>query len=117
MAFIGIEMPGRPNGYSKLASLMGQNPEVAIFRRFNKLNARNLLYLQAELAELEERLERATKADQDASDPNRKIYDRHWLSLSECGTTPGGDPEQWNLVLEMRAKLKEYSEWVLVSDL
>jgi hypothetical protein len=43
-------------GYTKLASVMGKNPELAIFRRFSALNAKNLLYLQAEHVNLEARL-------------------------------------------------------------
>jgi hypothetical protein len=40
-------------GYPKLSRLMAFYPEVAIFRRFGALNAENLLYLQAELQDLE----------------------------------------------------------------
>ncbi len=54
-------------GYTALALLMGRVPEVAIFRRFSTLNARNLLYLQAELVQLEDDLEK---------------------KLSECATNP-----------------------------
>ena len=36
-------------GYSHLATLMSYNPETAIFRGFDMLNAQNLLYLQVEL--------------------------------------------------------------------
>ena len=32
-------------GYAKIACLMGEFPEVAIFRRFGALNAQNLLCL------------------------------------------------------------------------
>jgi len=106
---VQIEMPERVNGYTKLASLMGRSPEVAIFRRFGTLNARNLLYLQAELIDLEDRLEEATRLDEEASNLGRQRYDRDWLSLNESVTTPDGNPQQWNLVLKIREKLKEYS--------
>jgi hypothetical protein len=43
-------------GYPMLAAYMGLTPETNIFRRFSILNARNLLYLQAELTNLEEAL-------------------------------------------------------------
>lgn len=45
-----VEAPG----YHTLASVMGTNPEYAIFRKFSSLNALNLMRLQAELLELEE---------------------------------------------------------------
>ncbi|PVH79058.1 hypothetical protein DL98DRAFT_633031 [Cadophora sp. DSE1049] len=41
-------------GYPKLAELQGTYPQLGIYRRFATLNARNLLYLQAELVDLEE---------------------------------------------------------------
>jgi hypothetical protein len=100
----------RVNGYSKLASLMGHYPEVAIFRRFNALNARSLLYLQAELSEREESLRKVCEADADSPHSNPKIYDRYWLGLSESGIQPNGNAAQWNLVLRIRGKLKEYSQ-------
>jgi len=40
-------------GYAKLSSLMGTDPEFAIYRKFAALNAQNLLYYQAELMGLE----------------------------------------------------------------
>jgi len=45
------------NEYSKLASLMGPHPELAIFRRFSTLNAQNLLYLQTELVHPKRKLQ------------------------------------------------------------
>lgn len=40
-------------GYHKLARELGIRPQSAISRTFGALNARNLLYLQAELTALE----------------------------------------------------------------
>lgn len=40
-------------GYAKLASLMGAHPAVIFIPRFGALTAQNLLYLQAELDQLE----------------------------------------------------------------
>ncbi|PMD29525.1 hypothetical protein L207DRAFT_538709 [Hyaloscypha variabilis F] len=40
-------------GYARIATLMGRSPELGIFRGFKMLNAQNLLYLQAELTQLE----------------------------------------------------------------
>jgi hypothetical protein len=47
-------------GFPSLADLIGSDPDRTslVFRRFDKLAARNLLYLQSELAELEARLVR-----------------------------------------------------------
>jgi hypothetical protein len=97
------------NGYSKLASLMGAHPELATFRRFSTLAAQNLLYLQAELVFLENKLRKCVDADASSGDIYREMYDRDWQSLSESGATAGGNGEQWAIVLRIRGVLKEYS--------
>jgi hypothetical protein len=43
-------------GYPRLTGYMALKPDALVFRRFNELNARNLLYLQAELCVLERQL-------------------------------------------------------------
>lgn len=123
-------------GYTKIATLMGAYPEVAIFRRFAALNTQNLLYLQAELIHLESRLRRLENADQQSGDRQRQLLSFDWYKLSTfvdepkavdpipqdqasvCGSKVSGNSkedesvgsERWTLVLEIRAKLKEYSE-------
>jgi hypothetical protein len=46
-------MEVRPRGYPRLAALMSEEKDVAIFRRFDDLNFLNLLALQAEIVDLE----------------------------------------------------------------
>ncbi|KAL3421529.1 hypothetical protein PVAG01_07975 [Phlyctema vagabunda] len=94
-------------GYAKLAKEMSEHGEFAIFRRFRRLNILNLLYMQAELNELEFRI--AEKADEDAKIPARDPYSRNWIALAELDTGPH-DTEQWEIVLKIRARLKEYNE-------
>ena len=94
----------RTMGYTNLASLMGKNPEVAIFRRFSALNAKNLLYLQAELVNLEARLQRYAA---DSANSRNGVYEIDWFALSR--SEKDGDRRQWDTFLEIRAKLKEYS--------
>jgi hypothetical protein len=91
-------------GYTELASIMGKNPELAIFRRFSALNAKNLLYLQAELVNLEARLQRHAAT---TPDTEKARYESDWFSLSR--SEKDGDDKQWQTFLEIRAKLKEYS--------
>lgn len=91
-----------PPGYPKLASLISKDKNYAVFRKFSSLNARNILYLQSELTELESQLE---QIDQDlrltgekclrsredfCSDPDRSLLIRkirrtlHLYSMSHC---------------------------------
>ena len=96
------------NGYPRIAKLMGGDSEFAIFRRFSVLNAHNLLYLQAELVFLEAELHTIAEADDRASNrESRRDFASDWWALSHPEVPE--DREQWDKVLEIRAKLKEYS--------
>ncbi|MCJ1389043.1 hypothetical protein MMC18_001897 [Xylographa bjoerkii] len=84
--------------YSDLASLMNANPEKAILRKFGDLNMKNLLYLQAELIELQDELGEISKGD----DP---LFDRDWFCLAHAE-----DNRQWTIMTEIRDVLKEYND-------
>ncbi|KAH6664046.1 hypothetical protein B0J14DRAFT_682577 [Halenospora varia] len=93
-------------GYAKVAHLMGQHNECAIFRRFSKLNMQNLLYLHAKLTYLEEDLKELQCKDQ--AEEGREMYSKDWWSLAQARHH---DPEktQWRKFLEIRKTLKEYN--------
>ncbi|CAG8960721.1 hypothetical protein HYFRA_00002257 [Hymenoscyphus fraxineus] len=69
-------------GYPALTCLQGQYPELSIYRRFSSLNARNLLYLQAELVDLETELEKYTKEDCKSDNEKTKLCNKNWFYLS-----------------------------------
>ncbi len=94
-------------GYPKMADFVGLEPQLAIFKRFGSLNAENLLYMQAEIAGLEEDLRLIV--DQDASTSNDKEnrnFSVSWRTLQEAGS----ESLQYRKRMEIREKLKEYSE-------
>ncbi|KAI8627655.1 hypothetical protein F5Y19DRAFT_440707, partial [Xylariaceae sp. FL1651] len=93
-------------GYAKISQLMGRQDECAMYRRFRKLNAMNLLYLQAELTHLEQDLE--SLALRDAAHDDRRFFTRDWWSLSQ--NEDEEDMEQWEKVLEIRNKLEQYND-------
>ena len=97
------------DGYPRLARLIGQKPEVAIFRRFGTLNAENLLFLQAELLTLERELRDIVTDDLTSDDEQRKSYSSSWWALKESSESKTADQAQWQKRKEMREKLKEYS--------
>ncbi|CZR68131.1 uncharacterized protein PAC_18030 [Phialocephala subalpina] len=99
-------------GYPKLAALMGKYPILSIYRRFSVLNSRNLLYLQAELIALEDKLKEYTLEDIQSADEKILRHARNWQFL---GHAPVGNPScaQWHTMLAIRDKLKEYNECLL----
>jgi len=106
-----------PRGYPQIATFMTQNPELLMVRRFRALNARNLLYLQAELVHIEKALLKCEKEDakvKEKKDP-RSHYSRDYLWLIKSGDGKGPPGEQWTLIQQMRGKLKEYSAFLVKS--
>ena len=95
--------------YNKLSKFMGSWPEVAIFRRFGALNAQNLLFLQAELVRLEDQLQSIREDDAQSADLEKKQSHQSWRSLVLAHEQGDASTSQWQKVLEIRDKLKEYS--------
>jgi hypothetical protein len=72
-----------------------------------------MLYLQAEIKELELALRKQQKKDRESNHRDRILYSRDWSALKELGEADaedGNDGTQLELILQIRAKLKEYSE-------
>lgn len=96
------------NGYPAFAAMMGRTPELAILRRFSSLNIQDLLYRQAELTQLETDLRELEVSASQSVDGHRNLYARDWAWLER--SRYDGDDEQWQLMLNIRSKLKEYSQ-------
>lgn len=101
--------------YPRMAARMGLIPETAMFRRFGALNCRNLLYLQCELAQIEDDLGDLEWEDNKCTTGKKQDYvrDYYWLDTA----TPGrdGDAKQRELVLKLRETLDQYSRTVKMS--
>lgn len=105
------EMHSPPKGYPQVATFMANNPEMMVVRRFGGLNVRNLLYLQAELIRIEKELLECEIRDAESKvgeEHDRRRYPRDYLAVFNSRNEVGRN-NQWLLIHEMRAKLKEYS--------
>ena len=96
------------DGYSRLSELIGTHPDLAIFRRFSVLNSRNLIFMQGELTHLEAALETIATEDRKSQDPQRADFEYSISTLMGPHTSAHGH-EQWDKILEIRGKLKDYS--------
>jgi hypothetical protein len=94
-------------GYPRLAHHMGQYPDCAIIRRFSSLNSQNLLYLQAELVHLENKLRLLEARDHESQEGHGRDYSKEWYWLRN--SISEGNSEQLQTVLDIRGILKEYS--------
>ncbi|KAL8878803.1 MAG: hypothetical protein Q9198_003465, partial [Flavoplaca austrocitrina] len=94
--------------YNRLAALIGKHQELAIFRRFQTLNAKSLLYMQAELLNLENELKGIELDDESSKDIDRASLHASVFNLKESS---GSDHQlQWNIAMDIREKLERYNK-------
>lgn len=87
-------------GYGKIAAVQDLGSEFLIYRKFGFLHKYALLYLQAELVELQEDLERLDRREFNFGDP------KNLTSRSrDCVV---GNPKRKKLVAKLSTKLKQY---------
>jgi hypothetical protein len=104
---------------------MGRYPDVLILRKYDKLNAKNLLYSQAQLAHLEQELHEIEEEDRSSGTDPRQKFDKRWSSLAGDPASNNPPPSQsfsqqpaqpltrdtlqWHVFLRLRRVLAEYS--------
>jgi hypothetical protein len=105
---LGLQQPPL-DGYAEVSEFIAGDPdnETFVFRRFHKTSARNLLYLQAEILELERRQE---EYDREQADMELAQAGRRWETFARNAKIPDREGEQLRMELarEIRVKIKEY---------
>jgi hypothetical protein len=113
----GDNIPGWPS----VASYMAETSEFQAFSRFRELNVKNLLYYQVEIAYLEDKLRRQELKDWEK---RRMSEEENYAKLAEVmvRSKDGPDSKQWNLIIQIRERVKEYSKiciygivWILLT--
>jgi len=104
-----------PTGWPRLAQKMVEKPELESFFRFRELNVKNLLYYQVEIAELEADLRAAEIADwkMHSSGKREEAFARGAYLMQRAQDeidTPYEERRQFQLILKIRGRLKEYSK-------
>ena len=97
-----------PSGYPRLAERIAVKPETGIYRRFDALNARRILYLQAELCILEKKLQQREEKDNRATTGKGPEYATDYQIMLEAPVNV--HHPQLELIQEMQDKLEQYSE-------
>ena len=108
----------RLTGFPSLAAFIASDPDrtTAIFQRFDRLAARNLLYLQSELAELQAKQDGFDQEDfyeRQTDDPSMltKRCARNWEEFRSHGDTDQKQRQRKQLAMQIRATMKEYSQY------
>jgi len=105
------------SGFAEFSAYIGSDRDLALFRRFDVLGARNLLYLQGELLCLEAQLaqfdreDKATAEDQSIDDDEAMQVlqaARDWESFCRHAQKDERQAKRMKLVLQIRSAMKEY---------
>jgi hypothetical protein len=102
-------------GFASVASWISRDPdnESFVFRKFDNLAARNLLYLQCELIELERRLRVLDDEARQSMDMELRQSARTWESFVANAKEREQEKSRMILVKEIRLKLEEYRKKTL----
>jgi hypothetical protein len=104
-------LPGFPSLANFIAS--DRDRTTLIYKRYDELAARNLLYLQSELAELETKQRKFDQEDVLADMPTKQCA-RNFADFQKAvQTNDARQKERWELVKQVRVTLKEYREALL----
>ncbi|EPS44799.1 hypothetical protein H072_1222 [Dactylellina haptotyla CBS 200.50] len=95
-------------GYPSTAAIMSTDPELSIYRRFDRLNTRNFLYYQAELMYLEAEMDKLDEEDRLLEEPEAKYHLRHFKELRDAKDSR--TMKRRNICEDMRYLLKEYNQ-------
>ncbi|KAH8803454.1 hypothetical protein F5884DRAFT_507896 [Xylogone sp. PMI_703] len=108
------------NGFPRVADKIASDPDktTTIYRRFDRLAARNLLYLEAELAELEALQDQYDLTDLNAASQIVISSQSDWRRFEKYGNEKDAEgnytqPDQaakMKLALQIKEKLKEYHD-------
>ena len=96
----------KPQGYHRLATVMSKDTDIAIFRRFNEINILNLLSLQAEIFDMQNRFDIERSLDGESDDSGEREHSKYFLRLLQ---SKGKDGQQYQILLALREKMNEYS--------
>ena len=91
-----------PSGYGKIAAIEDLDSDFLILRKFGFLHKYALLYLQDELVEIQEDLERLDRCESSDGDPKKLVSRRSDRCL--------GHPARQDLIANLHAKLEEYGK-------
>jgi hypothetical protein len=108
-------------GYPSLAAFIASDRDrtTLIYKRFDELAARNLLYLQSELAELQAKQQAFDQEDLYADmRTKQKQCARNYADIKLVAMQAGEtkQKERWELAKQVREVLKEYREALLLES-
>lgn len=109
-------MSSSSDGFAAVAEWIALDPdnEPFIFRKFDRLAARNLLYLQAQIMMLEQEIEKLDQHAAQSDDMSLKDAARRWEQLVKQNAEGQEHAQrQVKLIAEIKHALKEYCKYLI----
>ena len=97
------------HSYRTFADFIATDDELFVFRRFDRLNARNLLYLQSELIALETQLSEYDSEDIKDGSKDVILSARCWETLTLRAEEYPREAERLELIRKVQKVTKTYS--------
>lgn len=121
---VDLEMGGRQpagalppkEGFAAVAEWIASDPdhEAFIYRKFNGISSRNLLYLQCEILFIESELQELDQRVSQSEDMTMKDMARAWEELVKHGAAGAREAKlQMELITKLREKIKAYRKLTL----
>ena len=88
----------RYEGYRAFTTWLGSSDEAVVIRRFNKINARVIMYMQHEIGKKEERLDYLDNKSEEVDSKHNGSFELEHI------------PERTQILESLKHDLKEYSE-------
>ena len=103
-----------PNGFASVAAFIAKDPDntSTIYRRFDRLTARNLLYLQSKLQNLEATLDELDNEDLRTDDVESKKAATSWEDFEQLAKTEGREREKKRMEVaeQIEIAIKKYRQ-------
>lgn len=116
---VDVEMASFRDGYPSLAEWISRDPdyETFIFRRFDRLAARNLLNLQSELVGIEAKLDRLDEDARVRRDPGLRYWET-WEDDLEDPQRPGHEAaiKRKALFNRLEKKMEDYRQYLSLRE-
>jgi len=100
------------HAYPSFADFIASDPELSVFKRFNRLSSRNLLYLQSELLDLQAQLQDFDEEDYNGKDGEVLLSAKCWETFAARAEEPQypREKERMETIHKIRISMKEYQE-------
>ena len=96
--------------FKTFATYISTDDELLVFRRFNKANARALLYLQSELLSIEEELAEFDRTDAESGNKELMASAKCWERLAARAIDHDEEQQRMKTINRMQEVLLKYSE-------